>query len=224
MLVKSKNTEVAETHLFSELFGNLVARELGINTPEPGRVHISAEFADALKFSPATRHIVLAPGYGVGCAYLRGLAPTANFNTPKSEELADMQTIFGADMLMQNPDRRPEKPNCASFRGGILAFDFELTFSFLLPLIGKQPPVWAIDQQGFHQNHLFYSELKRRQSDLDWTPFCQRFETLMAERIQKIFALVPADWNAYAEKVNAHLGEVRANLSRFHDALIRSLL
>jgi hypothetical protein len=34
--------------------------------------------------------------------------------------------------MMQNPDRRIDNPNCAQQDGHLLAFDFELTFSFLL--------------------------------------------------------------------------------------------
>ena len=224
MLVKSRNAEVTEVHLFSELFGNLIAREFGVFTPRPARVRISAEFVAALKLSAITQHIKIEPEYGIGCEFLSGLAPLANFATSNSSELPDMQAIFGADMLMQNPDRRSQKPNCASFRGRHLAFDFELAFSFLLPLFGEQPPAWAIDQQGFHQNHLFYRELKRRQADLDWTPFLKHFEVLMRGRAQEILASAPAHWSAYAEKVSVHLSEVYANLPRFRDALIRSNL
>ncbi len=224
MVVKSKNAEVTEMHLFSELVGNLMAREFGVNTPKPGLVYIGAEFSNSLRFSPATKHLTLQTGYGVGCEYLRGLSPTSNFNTPNNEELADMQAIFGTDMLMQNPDRRPEKPNCASYQSGVLAYDFELAFSFLLPLFGQFPPAWEVDQQGLHHKYLFYSELKKRQAQLDWQPFLKRLEEFVDARMLEIFAATPAQWENYAKKVAAHLREVRTHLPRFHAALIRSLL
>ncbi len=224
MLVKVQNAELSPRGLFSEVYGNLIAREFGVTTPTPALINIGPDFVQAMKLLPQMRQSTLAPGVGVGCEYLRGLAPVSTAVSRNNEELADIQAVFGVDVLIQNPDRRPDKPNCASYQGGVLAYDFELAFSFLLPLIGTQPPSWAVHEQGINKMHLFYAELKRRNTELDWTPFLKTLAALTDARLASIFGSVSVDWRVYADKVMAHLGEVRNNVSKFEASLVRSLL
>jgi hypothetical protein len=210
--------------MFSEVYGNLIARHFGVNTPQPALVNISQSFVDAMGISNQTRDIPLAPGQGVGCEYLRGLAPVVPIASRNNEEDAHIQAIYGVHLLTQNPDRRIDKPNCAAYRGGIFAFDFELTFSFLLPLIGSQPDPWAVDEQGIGKRHLFYNDLRTRQHELDWKPFLRNLEALTVARMVDMFQGLPGDWREYADRVMAHIESVRLHPSKFEDALRRSLL
>jgi hypothetical protein len=224
MLVKTPNAELQPHNMFSEVYGNLIAREFDVNTPSPALINISPEFIEAMNLLPSRPSRRLVPGFGVGCEYLRGLAPVLPSALRNNEEIADVQAIFGVDMLLQNPDRRLIKPNCASYQGGILAFDFEMAFSFLLPLIGTQPPAWAVHEQGIAPSHLFYSELKRRNAELDWTSFMQTLVKLTDQWLMSLFAPVPVEWRTYANKVTLHVRAVRDNAPKFEASLVRSLL
>jgi hypothetical protein len=67
--------EVTRLGLICELFGNLLAREVGVTTPAPALVDIDADAADALNTSLAPRGLSIQPGLAVGCMYLRPLLP-----------------------------------------------------------------------------------------------------------------------------------------------------
>lgn len=224
MLVKSVNTQLDSQGLFSELYGNMLARELGVYTPEPGFVNISPEFVDSLQMTPTTRNIRISPGIGIGCEYMRGLAPIVPSASHDLQELADIQAIYGVDMLIQNPDRRTGKPNCSSHQGRILAYDFELGFSFLLPLFFAQKPgAWEVDKQGIHSDHFFHKELKQRQAELDWSPFIDRLRQFTPDWLTAFFIATPEPWRGYADRVIRHMNEIHTNLEDFESALIRSL-
>ena len=228
MLVKVQNNEVTERHLFAEVYGNLLAREFGVSTAQPALIRISPEFVESLKMTDIGKHLTIAPGIAVGCEYIKGMSPIALSASRNNEELADIQAIYGVDLLSQNPDRRPSKTNCASFQGGILAYDFELSFSFLWPIFGVIPAAWAVHEQGINKGHLFYQELKRRQMSeqtqgakgLDWKPFLTILQSLTPEKLSTYFKPVFPEWANYAEQVKTHIGEIRTNIQKFEDALI----
>lgn len=75
MLVKTANQHIDSRGLFSEVYGNLFAREFGVTTPFPAIIRLGEDFVAALKLGAASRHLNLSPGLAVGCEYLRGLAP-----------------------------------------------------------------------------------------------------------------------------------------------------
>ena len=104
--------------------------------------------------------IKLQSGLGVGVEYLRGLTtvePSLILQLPR--ELAQAATIYAFDMLVQNPDRtRKRRTNCAQWHGNLLAFDFELCFSFALLLLGEAEP-WKVDDK-MAREHLFHPSLR----------------------------------------------------------------
>ena len=65
MVVKAMGpSEVTETGLMCELFGNLLARELGVQSPECALVNISLQMANALR--PRLHPPGFTGGFGVG--------------------------------------------------------------------------------------------------------------------------------------------------------------
>src|SRR2546428_6403794 len=83
-------------------------------------------------------------------------------------ELAQASRVYAFDLLVQNPDRRPEKPNCAHRGRRFIVYDFEMAFSFLL-VIGQKDEPWEAAKHGLGPKHLFHSPL--RASETDWEPF-----------------------------------------------------
>lgn len=213
--------EVTQQSLFQEAFGNLLARELGVNTPEPALVHLSQEFVESVsRFN--VFNLRLATGIGVGTEYFKSGFDnlTPNKSLPL-EETAQAALIYGFDLIAQNPDRRPDKTNCAMRSGQLMAYDFEMAFSFLLPILGKASEPWEFSQHGLAQRHLFHTMLK--QQAVDWTPLIQAMKRLNARRLQQLMAALPEQWTELAERVSAHFLAVRSQSAKLALELARSL-
>lgn len=224
MVVKSLgHPEVTEISLFSEVFGNVLARELGVVTPLPALVNLSPEFVQAVRPLVTEYGISLTPGLGSGCEYLHGGLTSAvpgAFLT--QEEIEQATLIYGFDLMVQNPDRLRERPNCASLSDSLVAFDFERCFSFLFPIIGGLAPPWAVSRHGIAANHLFHATLKTRSPK--WKPLIDRLRALNAERLDQLASSLPGEWQPTATKVRDHIIEVIMNLPQFELELQRSLL
>lgn len=224
-LVKSVgHPEVTEPALLFECVGNILAQHFGIQTPHPALIDLSQEFVAAAAAHPdITRNgINLRAGLGVGVEYLAGLAPIQKdvlLQLPR--ELSQAAAIYAFDMLVQNPDRtRGRKTNCALRNGNLLAFDFELCFSFTRLLFGAPEP-WKVDAQ-MSREHLFFLSLRRK--TLDWSRFIQNLHELSDDKIDQLFASLPPSWMAHAPKIAQHLAAVRAHADEFQKELDRSLL
>jgi hypothetical protein len=213
--------EVTPGSLFRELYGNLLARELGLSTPEPALVLLSPEFATAAAPVLKPRGLSVEAGHAAGTEYFHGgFSPPALEFPLEQAELAQAAQVYAFDLLIQNVDRRPEKPNCAYRGGQIIVYDFEMAFSFLLAIGGQDEP-WAVAKHALGPAHLFYSVL--RQSDADWTPFLARLERLSEERLDRLAASLPGDWKRDETRVRRHLLAVREHLGEFEAELRRSL-
>lgn len=111
--------------------------------------------------------------------------------------------------------------NCALRSGRLIAFDFELAFSFLYPIIGLKEP-WEVSQHGICNNHVFQAMLKRKK--VDWMPFVERVGELEEVRLQRLLSVIPDAWQEWGVKVCDHFGRVIANKSKLEMEFQRSLL
>jgi hypothetical protein len=83
--------EVTERSSFCKVVGNLLARELGVNTPSPALIDLGKTFVEVA-------NLVLA-GDGIRIQIVgTPLAP---------EEVPQAALLYGFDLLVQNPDRTP---------------------------------------------------------------------------------------------------------------------
>ena len=148
MVVKSLGLpEVTQGGRCAELFGNLLARELGVDTPAPALVDLAPEFIEAIKPALSPRGLHPLPGLAAGCEYFQGgFASAVRGAKLAPEELAQAARIYAFDLLVQNPDRRPEKPNCAQRGVRFIAYDFEMAFSFLLVIGQKDEGVGQVHE------------------------------------------------------------------------------
>jgi hypothetical protein len=211
--------EVTEHSLFCEAFGNQLARVFGVVTPEPVLVTISAPFATSVSPILAKSGLSISPGTGVGCEFLRGgFAPVTQSTALSELQLRQAGDLFAYDMLTQNPDRRPEKPNCGLLGKDLVAFDFEMAFSFSL-LIGTTPPPWEVTKIGLASAHLMYPRL--RGASTDWRPFVQRLAQLDDEILTELRSGMPAGWLGRYERVADHLRAASASAQQFGLELAR---
>jgi hypothetical protein len=222
MVVKSLGLpEVTQSSLCAELFGNLLARELGVETPAPALVDLTPEFVEAIKPALFPRGIRPQPGLAAACEYFRGGFASAVPDAALTRgELAQAARIYAFDLLVQNPDRRPEKPNCAQRGGRFMAYDFEMAFSFLL-VIGQKDEPWEVAKHGLGPKHLFYSSL--RAAEIDWEPFLTDLAGLSDDRLDWLEGCMPEAWRPWTARVRRHLVAAKMHLSEFAWELRRSL-
>lgn len=126
-----KLPEVTNFGLFSEVFGNQLARSLGIDTPAPCLVHLSVPFVEATNLVLVRQKLALRPGIASGCEYFSRGYSNVSAQSLSPGEFAQAIRIYGFDLLVQNPDRTVVRPNCAARGGQIKLFDFETAFSFV---------------------------------------------------------------------------------------------
>jgi hypothetical protein len=223
MVVKALGLpEVTERGLFSEYFGTELAVEFGVDAPLPAIVELSGELIQAAAENLARWGIAPRPGPGVGVEFRRGLAPLSRFVPVKGDaELADAVQIYAFDMLIQNPDRREDKPNCGNFKGRLVAYDHEMAFSFLYPVIGAKKP-WEVPQLA--RQHVFQRvpRAATRRATLDWAPV-RSSVARVSQRVGEFAQFLPDRWQVQAGLVVAHIHAVAEHLPAFEDALRRSL-
>jgi hypothetical protein len=215
--------EITNFGLFSEVFGNQLARRLGIDTPVPCLVHLSLSFVKAVNLVLKREGLSLESGIGSGCEYFsQGYSnvPTASLS---SDELDQATRIYGFDLLVQNPDRTALRPNCATRSGKFKVYDFETAFSFVWS-IGVQHRPWEVSKHGLGPQHLLYSELARKKRELDWKPFIASVAGITEDVIDDMIEGMPQDWLEHASKVRAHLLVVVKNAHRLELELQRSLI
>lgn len=206
--------EVTRTSLIRELLGNMLARELGVHTATPALVEIDAEMANALNVSLSAKGLRLEPGTAVGCTYLRPLLPVAgDLPEPAATEVP---RLYGFDLAVQNPDRRVDNPNCALFENQLLAYDFEMAFSFLM-LIGSTLEAWEVSRHGIAARHLFLPRLRGKKPN--WQPLLDALRALTGERLDALIELLPPTWRGDMTGVRVHLMSLLGALQAFETEL-----
>jgi hypothetical protein len=217
--------EITEQGLFAEFFGTQLAGEFDIDVADTALVNVSSELLIAAAENLRRWGVAPLAGVGVGAELLQGLAPLSQVAPAKSDdELRQAARIYVFDMLVQNPDRRLNNPNCASRGRRFLAYDHEMAFSFLYPLVGRQPAPGEVDRR-IASNHIFHGALSialARGVDLGLADMMQNVLRLRAAT-QQLVDFVPERWNELAERVATHVAAVCGRLDSFETALRESL-
>lgn len=219
--------EITQSALYYELLGNLIAIEFGIETPEPVIVDLGMEFIQSKEVKDILweRNIKLKAGLGAGCKYF-----SQGFTAVKSEMFLSKELfeqailIYGFDLLSQNPDRTENNPNCAVKGGKIIAFDFEKSLNFIYPLIGQQPAPWEISKLKSDNPHIFRSNLKAKEKEINWQPLIEKLKQIKKEKLEEICSFVPSEFGNYTDKICEHFLSIAANSNQIEFELQRSLL
>ena len=218
-LVKSPgHPEVLESNLFAELFGNLLAREFDILTPNSAIVALTGPLVEAIQPSLPSE-IQLRVGFGVGSEYLSPITPLiSDWKIPPA--LRPQATmIYAFDLLTANFDRRIGNPNCALLGQDLLAYDFECSFSFLRALFGPKP--WEVSRLGIAEHHIFQRDL--HSSGADWTPFMKALERLDEPRLRSLAKDFPTPWLSNSERIFNYLLEAQERPTKLEVELEASL-
>lgn len=214
-VVKLKDSvDGKETGLAFELIASLLAKLLGIPTPEPAIIEIDPVMADVIDDSELAAAIRESAGLNFGSRFMSGgytTWPVGMGIPPNIMQLA--AEIFAFDALIQNPDRRRDKPNLLWKGEEIYIIDHEIGFSF----------VYAISPDlGFLSEHLFYKGLKGK--DLKFDRFAGALGAISDDEIEKVFSCIPPVWsNDKIQKVKKHTKEILGHVDEFIDEVRRLL-
>jgi hypothetical protein len=228
LLVKANGLpRITNLDLYCETLGNLLAREFGIETPEPFIVRVDEDFVRVNKKILWEDSLNIKTGLGVGCEYFsQGFtAVTSNMYLSK-EKLEQVAMIYGFDLLTQNPDRRENNPNCAVKGDKIIAFDFEKSLSFLYPILGQKADPWEFSKLKLSGNdrHIFKSNLKAREKEVNWQPLLEKVRQINKEKIEEICSRIPFEFGNYTDKICEHFASIVSNSKNLELELQRSLL
>lgn len=210
------NPEVDESLIVRELLGNSLARSYGLATPEPGLIRISDAFANALNPSLSRKYgFQIAPGIAAGCEFVRGglTSPQANaFFT--QEEIEALAVLYGFDLVTQNPDRLPNRPNFGLKGKELIAFDFDQCFSFLYLIMSLGQP-WEVSKHGIAPKHFCYAKLKNASNPINWADNINAVMSFSDEFLAKVTSWIPETWTENSAKIREHLATIRQHLGAF---------
>lgn len=209
--------EVTERSLFAEMTGNVLARSCGITTGEPAFIEIHPSFSDFLRHMD----VRLSAGLGVGSRNLgAGLGPPA-FGRWSQEQVEEAARLYLFDLLVQNPDRRPDNPNCLVVSRRLAAIDFETCFSFLYPVVGPPVQPWELSRHGIARRHLFFSEVK--EAGVEWHVLVDGMLTVMMHAMGAAEVWMPVSWKDWYGHVRHHLSTLKEHEQTVVYEVIRSL-
>ena len=207
-----------------EFVASRLATHFGILVPEAPAVEMDKEFERLLASSQPQLAAALHAGLGLnfGTRFMNPMSTWPVGRTIPEAMLADATKIFAFDALIQNPDRRVEKPNLLTQSDDLYILDHESGFSFLLAIGGHSSP-WNLEREAYLQNHVFYNRLKSKRLDL--REFEARLEALTEAALEKIRSEIPNEWmHEDFGRIGAHLSKVHEHRSEFLEQVRRILV
>jgi hypothetical protein len=223
-VVKLKaSVEGNETGLAFELIASQLADLLGLLTPEPAIIKIDAVFGEMIEDVELASRIGASSGLNFGSKFMAGGFSTwpVGMGIPTTLVQSAME-IFAFDAMIQNPDRRADKPNILWKGEDLYVIDHEVGFSFVYDIFPSPTP-WKIEGLAFLRKHLFYQGLQRKTVNLD--RFAGAMQLLSEDNLNNVFSNIPGEWvNDKIPAVAQHIKEVVNHSNEFIDEIRRFLL
>ncbi len=200
--------------LAAEAIAAMLAADLDLPVPEPHLVSFDDEFIDLIP--EAECELVARMRASVPVAFGSTKLPPGFSTLPRENAIPralrqQAVEIFVFDELIQNPDRRPENPNCLLDGNNFAIFDHELTF-VTEGIIGWQPP-WEPGSLWAANGHVFFPDILGRQLDL--RRLKGAWEAISDNRLGQYRQALPTEWNddnGVADSALEYLAQVRENL------------
>ena len=212
-----------EIGLSYELIASQLAILLDIPTPEPALIEIDPMLSEIISEPGLSAKIRGSSGLNFGSKLIIPGFETwpIGKSIPSNLKILSAE-IFAFDALIQNPDRRVEKPNVLWKSDDLYIIDHELGFSFTLDVLPSKQP-WKISNLNFLSKHLFYLQLKGQTLNLD--RFSGALDLLTDGAIQSILSSIPGEWqNHHLPKIKNHFDEISQHRNDFIDEIRRVLL
>lgn len=199
--------------LICELMASLLARDLDLPVPEPYLVDVDAGFYMGITDASMAQRFQSSAGWNFGSRYLGpAFVSWPQLRSIPSAMQQDAADIFAFDLMIQNPDRRQEKPNLLRRDDDLAIFDHELAFSFLRVIFQNEYP-WDGKGLEFAKDHVFYRGLKS--VVLSWERLQGAVESIDSGRISQYLEAIPPEWRqdsgGTAERIGEYLEQATKN-------------
>jgi hypothetical protein len=214
--------ETGVNGLAAELIASELASFLDIPTPEPAIIELDAVIAEVIPDADLARRIRSSAGLNFGSKIITGGFDTWPVSKAIPSSLKTLAAeIFAFDAMINNPDRRAEKPNILWKGDELFVIDHEMSLMFIYDILPTPNP-WQISNLRFIKGHLFYNELKGQTVNLD--RFAGALESLDDNTVESMMINVPADWHSdNIEKITTHISEIAHHSGDFVDEVRRTL-
>jgi hypothetical protein len=207
--------ESSLTGVTCELLASLFASDLDLPVPAPFLVEIPTSFYQGVPELALADRFKNSGGLNFGSQFLSsGYVTWPQERSIPAALQQDAAEIFAFDLMIQNPDRRKDKPNLLRKGDDIAIIDHEMAFSFLYSVLPEEYP-WLGKGMGFAGNHLFHAGLKGKKVALD--RLHGALEAVDDRRLEAYGHAVPSDWRKGEKdatvRILKYIQEVRANSS-----------
>lgn len=209
--------------LVAELLSAQLAKFLDIPVPEPALIQVDPAITEVISDQELADKIRNSAGSNYGSRLVTGGFETWPIGKALPMALKQLATeIFAFDALIQNPDRRDDKPNVLWRGDDLYIIDHEMSFSFIYGILLSSNPR-QLSGLPFLRKHLFYQGLKGREVSLD--RFAGALETLSEEVLDEMISNIPEEWrNDNISKMATHIIEISSHTNEFIDELRRVIL
>ncbi len=222
-IVKLKaGMESRENGLVAELVASQLASYLDIPSPEAAIINIDTMWAEAVSDAALSQKIKGSIGLNFGSKNITGGFDTWPIGKAVPSGLMQAAAeIFAFDAMIQNPDRRADKPNVLWKGDQLYIIDHEMGFSFIYDVLSQAKP-WEITKLKFMSNHLFFGNLKGRSIQIE--RFAGAVETITESIVKGIMSAVPVEWHSHSVgKMTDHIMEIVNHVNDFIDEVRRTL-
>jgi len=205
--------ECTPTGLICELMASLLARDLDLPVPQPFLVEVDMDFHEAISEPKLAERFRNSAGMNFGSKFLgHGYVTWPQDRSIPGSLMQDAAEIFAFDIMVQNPDRRKDKPNLLRKSDELAIFDHEMAFSFLYALVPDEYP-WDGKGLQFAKDHIFYGGLKG--CDVSWDRIQGALEAIDDRRFGMYADAIPGDWRnknrGTVERIQGYLQQARYN-------------
>ena len=201
-----------------------MALEIGLPAIEPVAIRISPEFVNNLMGLDGYKAASRSVGFNFGSKYLAGLTQFPNYGFKISKiMLEQVKLLYVYDIFIQNTDRGHQRPNVGSDGKGLVIYDHELAFSFLLqlPSLRNNTP-WKLTpaDSELYEKHYFFRLLKGKQ--IDFSTQVDKLKCFDDTFWDKAFATLPLEFQIaemieirnYLQLTIDHIAEFATSLNK----------
>ncbi len=181
--------ECSPTGLTCELLASLLALDLDLPVPAPYIVLVDTDFHTGISDATLAERFRSSEGPNFGCRHLGvGFTTWPQLRSIPASLMQDAADVFAFDLIIQNPDRRREKPNLLRKGDDLAIFDHEMAFSFLYALAPNEYP-WEGKGMNYAKDHIFFNDLKGK--ELSWDRLQGALEAVDDRRLSNVHGRDP---------------------------------
>lgn len=209
MIVKYRGKQLAERSLACEYFGNVVAREMGVQAPTPHILMLDSETVRAMNadYRVKASGAIVPEGIAVGSEWFSPAVTPGIGGRLIGVQAEEAARIYAYDLMLQQPDRTTKNPNILEIRSHFVAIDFETSCSFLFAILADPAP-WRVSAFPYSRSHFFRARLTP--STVDWRALVMPMIHIDLKVLDQVVdEALPSAWHDDCHRVLEHIEKLK---------------